>query len=79
MGRKPTIGDDWKSVTFAIPTKNVNKLDAKIGDGLKKGNRVSRADIIRALVQSFIDAKIDISQCKNEADIADLIDVKKAK
>jgi hypothetical protein len=57
-------------VNVVLMDRQTVALDRLAGDiRLKTGAALSRAEIIRALVDAFSDSRLDVSSCASEAEI----------
>ena len=73
-GRPPVHEDAWSKVTVVLFDRQIAYLDRISADIREKsGKAVSRAELLRAMVDAVQKAGIDLSGAKSEADVvADL-------
>ena len=73
-GRPPALMDHWSRVTMVLFDRQIIFLDRLITDiRASTGAIVKRTDIVRALIDSLIESKIDLTSTKDGADLKRLL------
>ena len=69
-GRPPVHDEAWSKVTVVLFDRQIGFLDSVAADiRAQKGTAVSRAQLIRALVDAAADAGIDLTTAKDKAEM----------
>jgi hypothetical protein len=69
-GRPPIHNDAWSKVSVVLFDRQIVHLDRLTTDIRgKSGKPFNRAEIIRALIDGFIDSGMDITMSGSEADL----------
>jgi hypothetical protein len=73
-GRPPVHDEAWTKVTVVLFDRQITFLDQLAGDiRSRTGATISRAQIIRAFVDSIRDASIDLTDATSEADLRSVV------
>lgn len=73
-GRPVVHTEPWAKVTVVLLDRHVAYLDRlAIEIRLKHGKAISRAEIIRALIDAAAESGVDLTQADSASSIADLI------
>ena len=73
-GRRPTHAEKWTKVTVVLMDRQVvflDRLDADVRAAT--GAAISRAHIIRSLVDALGESDLDLTICRSEADLKSLL------
>lgn len=69
-GRPPMHDEAWTKVTVVLFDRQIAFLDSLAGNiRAKSGAAISRAQLIRALVDAAADADLDLTASRSEADL----------
>ena len=69
-GRPPTHVESWTKVTVVLFDRQIAYLDRIVGTiRTQTGAPISRAQLIRALIDAAGDANVDMSASKSEAEL----------
>ena len=69
-GRPPTHTESWTKVTVVLFDRQIGYLDGVVQTIRERsGTAISRAQLIRALVDAACEAQVDLSVGKSEADL----------
>ncbi len=69
-GRPPVHQETWSKVSVVLFDRQIVHLDRLAADIRGKSGRVlNRAELIRALIDGFIDSGMDITAAASEADL----------
>ena len=69
-GRPPIHDEDWTKVTVVLFDRQIVYLDGVAGSvRANTGAAISRAQLIRALVDAVAEARIDLTQAPSEAEM----------
>lgn len=69
-GRPPVHDEAWTKVTVVLFNRQIVLLDRLAADiRSHSGAAISRAQLIRALLDAVADAHIDLTSCTSEADL----------
>src|SRR5689334_17762895 len=69
-GRPPIHQETWSKVSVVLFDRQIVHLDRLAADiRIKSGKVVNRAELIRALIDGFIDSGMDITGTASEADL----------
>jgi hypothetical protein len=69
-GRPPVHDEDWTKVTVVLFNRQIVFLDRMAANiRASSGAAISRAQLIRALVDAVTDADIDLTAARSEADL----------
>lgn len=68
-GRPPVHREAWSKVSVVLFDRQVVHLDRLTTDVRDKGRIITRAEIIRALIDGLIDSGMDITAAGSEADL----------
>jgi hypothetical protein len=69
-GRPPIHDEEWTKVTVVLFNRQIDFLDGLSGRiRAQNGASVSRAQLIRALVDAAADAGIDLTSARSEAEL----------
>jgi hypothetical protein len=73
-GRPPVHDEAWTKVTVVLFNRQIEFLDGVAANiRAQNGTPVSRAQLIRALVDATADARIDLTEARGEADMKAII------
>jgi hypothetical protein len=73
-GRPPVHDEAWTKVTVVLFDRQITFLDQLAGDiRSRTGATISRAQIIRAFVDSIRDAGVDLIDAASEADLRSVV------
>jgi hypothetical protein len=73
-GRPVILGEPWAKVTVVLPSRQVAYLDRILIDiRLKHGKAVSRAQLIRSLIEAAFRTQVDLSQAQTPDGIVELL------
>jgi hypothetical protein len=73
-GRPPVHDEAWTKVTVVLFDRQITFLDQLAGDiRSNTGATMSRAQIIRAFVDSIRDAGVDLTRATSEADLRSVV------
>jgi hypothetical protein len=73
-GRPPVHDEAWTKVTVVLFDRQITFLDQLAGDiRSNTGASMSRAQIIRAFVDSIRDAGVDLTSVTSEADVRSIV------
>lgn len=69
-GRPPVHAEEWTKVTVVLFNRQIAFLDRLAGSiNAESGVTISRAQLIRAMVDATADADVDLTRTHSEADI----------
>jgi hypothetical protein len=69
-GRPPTHVESWTKVTVVLFDRQVGYLDRIVATiRTRTGTAISRAQLIRALIDAAADASVDLSSSASEAEL----------
>lgn len=68
-GRPPVHREAWSKVSVVLFDRQVVHLDRLTTDVRDKGRILTRAEIIRALIDGLIESGMDITSAGSEADL----------
>jgi hypothetical protein len=69
-GRPPVHQETWSKVSVVLFDRQIRHLDQlTTGTRGRSGKVFNRAEIIRALIDGFIDSSLDITSSTSEADL----------
>ena len=69
-GRPPIHAEEWTKVTVVLFNRQIGFLDGLAGNiRAHSGTAVSRAQLIRALIDAVAEGKVDLTSARSEADI----------
>jgi hypothetical protein len=73
-GRPVILHEPWAKVTVVLPSRQVAYLDGILIDiRLKHGKALSRAQLIRSLIEAAFGLNIDLSQADTPDGIVELL------
>ena len=73
-GRPTALAEQWTRVAMILYDRQIVFLDRLITDiRASTGVVVKRTDIVRALIDGLIDAKVDLTSARDASDIRDFI------
>ena len=69
-GRPPVHAEEWTKVTVVLFNRQIGFLD-RLAESInaESGVAISRAQLIRAMVDAAADADVDLTQTRSEGDI----------
>jgi hypothetical protein len=69
-GRPPVYDEKWTKVTVVLFDRQITFLDELTGSiRTRNGAAISRAQLIRALVDALSEANVDLSRCESPNDV----------
>ena len=73
-GRRATHADRWTKVTVVLLDRQIVFLDRLVSDiRAATGAAITRAHLIRALVDSLAATDVDLTTCRSEGDLLSLL------
>jgi hypothetical protein len=73
-GRRPSHAEHWTKVTVVLFDRQVVFLDRLIADiRATSGAAISRAHVIRGLVDALADSDLDLTSTRSEADLTSVL------
>jgi hypothetical protein len=69
-GRPPIHAESWTKVTVVLFDRQIAYLDRIVATiGTRSGTKISRAQLIRALIDAAAEANLDLSESVTEAEL----------
>lgn len=73
-GRRPSHTDHWTKVTVVLMDRQVVYLDRLVADiRAANGATISRAHLIRALIDALAESDLDLTSSRSERDLANVL------
>lgn len=73
-GRRPSHAEHWTKVTVVLMDRQVVFLDRLIADiRAANGTSISRAHVIRALIDSLAESDLDLTNSRSEKDLTKVL------
>ena len=73
-GRRPSHAEHWTKVTVVLMDRQVVFLDRLIADiRAANGASISRAHLIRALIDALAESNLDLTNSHSEKDLRDVL------
>ena len=73
-GRRPSHAEHWTKVTVVLMDRQIVFLDRLVADiRAANGASISRANLIRALVDALAQSDVDLTSCRSERDLRQVL------
>lgn len=73
-GRRPSHAEHWTKVTVVMMDRQIVFLDRLIGDiRAANGTNISRAHVIRSLIDSLAESDLDLTTSRSERDLVRIL------
>jgi hypothetical protein len=70
LGRRPLHSEPWTKVTVVLLDREIVFLDRLLADiRAASGEAISRAHLIRALIDALAESDLDLTACRSERDL----------
>jgi hypothetical protein len=73
-GRRPSHAERWTKVTVVLMDRQIVFLDRLVADiRAANGASISRAHLIRALIEALAESDLDLTSSRSEGDLAKIL------